>query len=300
MNGLSLFSGAGIGELALKYIFPDYQTVGYVEWDKYCQAIIRARIKDGILDDAPIFGDIRHFNAAYASLYAGKVDWLSAGFPCQPFSVAGRRAGEADERNMWPATRDAIRIMRPQYVFLENVSGLISHKYIHRIFGDLAEMWYDCEWDIVGAADVGAPHRRKRLWIVAYVGSTERQQSGDSRSGWNGLTNSGSDVPDSECSRQLQSQGVESNKRRRIGNGSEDVADTTSSRPSRSRRSQYASNPAANGKGEGNNPLNDCQWSVEPDVGRVVNGLASRMDRLKALGNGWVPQVVRSILNVKK
>lgn len=82
MNGLSLFSGGGIGELVFKHILPEYRTIGYVDNDAYCQAIIRARIRDGVLDDAAIFSDIRHFNAAYASLYAGKVDWLSAGFPC--------------------------------------------------------------------------------------------------------------------------------------------------------------------------------------------------------------------------
>ncbi|HEC61943.1 MAG TPA: hypothetical protein ENI27_06770 [bacterium] len=190
MNGLSLFSGAGIGELALKHILPDYRTVGYVDNDKYCQAVLRARIKDGVLDDAPIFGDIREFNTRYASLYTGKVDWLSAGFPCQPFSVAGRQLGEADERNMWPATRDAISIIRPGYVFLENVPGLLVHEYIRQIFGDLAKMRYDCEWDIVAAAFVGAPHLRKRVWILAYA-VNERLQKCSRRSGNEGTCRNG-------------------------------------------------------------------------------------------------------------
>lgn len=245
MNGLSLFTGGGIGELAFKHIFPDYQTVGYVEWDKYCQSVIRARIADGVLDDAPIFGDIRHFNAAYASLYAGKVDWLSGGFPCQPFSVAGRQLGEADERNMWPATRDAIRIIRPRYVFLENVSGLLVHQYIQRIFGDLAEMRYDCEWDIVGASDVGAPHRRKRLWIVPY---TDSINSGI----WNEKTQRGY-----ECCQEWSS--IDISK----------VVDIAGYR----------------------------MRSITGDC-RKDDGLSDPLDRLKALGNGWVPQVVRRVLEV--
>jgi DNA (cytosine-5)-methyltransferase 1 len=138
-----------------KEIIPGYRTVGYVEIKTYCRDIIRARIRDGILDDAPIFDDILTFNSQFAKMYAGKVDFISGGFPCTPFSVAGLRLGAADERNMWPATRDAISIIRPRYILLENVPGLFVHGYIRRIFGDLAEMRYDCEWDVVGASDVG-------------------------------------------------------------------------------------------------------------------------------------------------
>ena len=112
MNGLSLFSGCAIGELVFKTIIPNYRTVGYVEIDDYCQRIIKQRIKDGILDDAPIFGDIKAFiSEGYAEEYKGVVDFISGGFPCQPFSVAGRQLGEADERNLWPETRDTISII---------------------------------------------------------------------------------------------------------------------------------------------------------------------------------------------
>jgi DNA (cytosine-5)-methyltransferase 1 len=166
-----LFSGAAIGELAFRHIIPDYRTVGYVEWDKFCQKVIMQRIKDGHISDAPVFGDIREFNRTYAHLYTGIVDIISGGFPCQPFSVAGRRAGASDERNMWPAMLDSIGIIRPRYALLENVPGLLTTGYERRIFGDLAEIGYDCEWDIVGASDVGAPHRRKRFWCLAHAQS---------------------------------------------------------------------------------------------------------------------------------
>lgn len=166
MNGLSLFTGGAIGELVFKEIFPDYKTVGYVEWDVRCQELIQQRIKDGILDDAPIFGDIRQFNERYASLYTGKVDWLSGGFPCQPFSNAGRKAGEADERNMWPATRDAIRIIRPKQFLLENVPNLLTFPYIWRILSDLAEIGYEFEWDVVSARYAGQPIIRRRFWLL--------------------------------------------------------------------------------------------------------------------------------------
>ncbi len=112
MNELSLFTGAGGGLLGSRML--GWRTVGYVEWDDYCQRVLAARINDGLLDPAPIFGDVRTFVCdGYAASYQGMVDVVTAGFPCQPFSVAGKRAGEADERNMWPATLDFIRIVRP-------------------------------------------------------------------------------------------------------------------------------------------------------------------------------------------
>jgi len=168
MKGLSLFSGSGIGELAFKHIIPNYRTIGYVEIDKYCRSIIRARIRDGVLDDAPIFDDIRTFNERYARRYIGKVDLISGGFPCQPFSVAGKQKGEHDERNLWPDTLRSISIIRPKFALLENVPNILTHKYVMRIFGDLVEIGYDCEWDVVSAAFCGAPHLRKRVWIIAH------------------------------------------------------------------------------------------------------------------------------------
>ena len=168
MNELSLFTGGGGGVYAAKLL--GWRTVGYVEWDRYCQRIIAQRIKDGIFDEAPIFGDIRSFihrHTGWARSYRGRVDVITAGFPCQPFSVAGRRKGQDDSRNMWPATRRTIGIVRPRYAFLENVPGLIAHEYFGTILGDLATMGYDAEWCVLGADDAGAPHRRKRLWILA-------------------------------------------------------------------------------------------------------------------------------------
>ena len=168
MRELSLFSGAGGGLLASKLL--GWTTIGYVEWNEYCQQVIAQRINDGILDTAPIFTDVREFvQSGAARQYRGFVDVVSAGFPCQPFSQAGSRKGGGDSRNMWPATRDAIADVQPNYCYLENVPGLLAHEYGRRVFGDLAELGFNARWCVLGAADVGAPHRRKRLWIVAYT-----------------------------------------------------------------------------------------------------------------------------------
>lgn len=126
MNELSLFSGAGGGLLGTHLL--GWIPIGYVEYDDYCQRIIAARIADGILPDAPIFGDINAFiSEGYADAYSGLVDVVSAGFPCQPFSVAGQRKGDDDERNKWPQTLDVIRRIRPPIALLENVPGLLAH-----------------------------------------------------------------------------------------------------------------------------------------------------------------------------
>jgi DNA (cytosine-5)-methyltransferase 1 len=170
LRELSLFTGAGGGVLGSHLL--GWNTVAYVEWDDYCQKILRARIADGNLADAPIFGDVREFDG---TAWQGKVDVVSAGFPCQPFSVAGRQAGDQDERNMWPDTIRVVREVRPRYAFLENVPGLLSsgHGYFGTILGELAESGYDAVWDCIQAASVYAPHRRERLWILAYPNGTQ-------------------------------------------------------------------------------------------------------------------------------
>ena len=166
MNELSLFTGAGGGLLGTHLL--GWKAIGYVEWNEYCQQVIRARIDDGILPVAPIFTDVREFvQSGAAREYRGFADVVSGGFPCQPFSVAGKQQGAADPRNMWPATIDVIRAVRPKYAFLENVPAILSSGYFGTVIGDLAESGYDCRWCVLGGANVGEVIDGKRLWIVA-------------------------------------------------------------------------------------------------------------------------------------
>lgn len=297
MNGLSLFSGTAIGEVVFKTIFPGYRTIGYVEVDQYCRSVIRARIRDGILDDAPIFDDIREFNRRYASLYTGKVDWLSGGFPCQPFSISGRRLGEADERNLWPETRDAISIIRPRYAFLENVRGLLANRYFGQILGDLAESGYDCEWDVIGASDVRAPHRRKRIWVLAKasVGTgVDAEWHSLGQAGWNQSqyvshsSSNGVANPQEQSERAgLCASEPTRERRRRFGNGSgqgEAVPD-----PKRERLEGEPQGGAETGAiNRSRNGGDSGWWSVEPDVGRVVNGMAYFLDLFRTVRYGAV------------
>jgi len=168
MNYLSLFSGAMGGDLGYQHILK-WRCTGYVEIEDYCQRVIKQRQLDGLADKAPIFTDIKAFiDSGCCELYKGITDVITAGFPCQPFSVAGKQDGERDSKNRWPETIECIRRIRPRYAFLENVPGLIANGYIRRIFGDLADSGYDCKWKVVPATVVGSPHVRKRIWILAY------------------------------------------------------------------------------------------------------------------------------------
>ena len=165
---LSLFAGGGGGDIAMS-LFLGMRCLGYVEWNPNCAKLLQQRIEDGHFCRAPIFNcDIREWvKQGYANAYKGMVDVVTGGFPCQPFSAAGVRQAEGDERNMWPATRETIRLVQPRFAFLENVSNLITFPYIREIVHDLAKIVYDARWCVLSAKDVGGFHLRKRLWILA-------------------------------------------------------------------------------------------------------------------------------------
>jgi len=175
---LSLFSGAGGGVLASKLL--GHRIIGYVEYNDYCQRVLRQRIEDGYIDNAPIFTDVREFaQSGAAREYRGFADVVTAGFPCPSFSVAGARKGADDPRNMWPATIEVVRQVQPEVCFFENVPGLLSigagemddptdghvHGYFGDILRDISESGYSARWCVLGADDVNGKHRRKRLWI---------------------------------------------------------------------------------------------------------------------------------------
>ena len=170
LNELSLFTGYGGFSLGLRLAGIKTRTVMYVEWERYPQEIIKARIQDGLLDDAPIWADISTLDG---SQLRGVVDIITAGFPCQPHSVAGKKLGSEDERNLWPDTLRIISEVGPKFIMLENVPGLLSGDgqrpaYGGQVVGELSEIGYDAEWDIVSASDAGAPHKRERWWCLAH------------------------------------------------------------------------------------------------------------------------------------
>ena len=280
MNSLSLFSGAGGGLLAEKYLL-NWRSIGYVENNVYCQKVLAQRIEEGFLELAPLWGDIDEFiESGAVDQYKGLTDVVTGGFPCQPFSVAGRRKGKDDSRNCWPQTIEVIRRVRPRWFFGENVPGLLNSGYFPEILGSLAEAGYDARWIVLGADDVGAPHRRKRLWIVA----TYQDALGSGRM----VRETQEGRVQVREQRELSPRGGE-----RVSGDSSDVADSDSAGPQGFGRQPESvpSRPAVSPAGDSCQEDRPDWWELEPDVGRVAHGVASRVDRLKALGNGQVPLV---------
>ncbi|MCK4827595.1 DNA cytosine methyltransferase, partial [bacterium] len=271
MRELSLFSGAGGGLLGTHLL--GWQPIGYVEFDDYCQRIIKARIKDGILQEAPIFGDLRAFiSEGYAESYKGMVDVITAGFPCQPFSVAGKQAGADDPRNVWPSTIQCIRLVRPRFVFLENVSGLLTSGYFGRILGDLAESGYDCKWRILSAAEMGAPHKRDRLWIKAELVNSNCY-------GFCKYTKSKKKECIGGAKTASMSRGQDLSVNRGIKGGRSKLC-VESVYESSGGGQELANSPPiyAQGQSQGQGKREFGRggwWSIEPDVGRVANGVAA-------------------------
>jgi DNA (cytosine-5)-methyltransferase 1 len=164
MNCLSLFSGIGGLDLAAEWA--GFTTVAFCEKDNYCQKVLAKR-----WPGVPIFDDIRTLTAN--SLGDQRIKLLTGGFPCQPFSHAGRRQGESDDRYLWPEMFRVIREVRPTWVCGENVSGFISMA-LDTVQADLEAEGYEGQTIVLPACAVGAPHRRDRVFIIAHAGSDGR------------------------------------------------------------------------------------------------------------------------------
>lgn len=147
----SLFTGLGGLDLGLPG-----EPAWMCEYDKHARRVLGHRFPG-----VPVYPDVRELDDTVPP-----VDMLIGGYPCQPFSVAGKREAEADPRHLWPEFARLIRVLRPRYVFAENVSGHLALGF-DRVLCDLAEAGFDAEWVVVRASDIGAPHRRERLFILA-------------------------------------------------------------------------------------------------------------------------------------
>lgn len=166
MKLLDLFSGIGGFSLAARWA--NIETIQFVEKDKFCQKVLMKNFPN-----IPIHDDIKTFH------FMDKVDLLTAGFPCQPFSVAGKKKGIKDDRYLWPEVRRIIGESKPNWIMLENVSGIIP--YLDPILEDLERENYIWQAFLIPASSIGAPHKRERLWIVANSDSKRRNDRPDNR-----------------------------------------------------------------------------------------------------------------------
>ena len=180
LRELSLFSGYGGYSLGLQLAGIHTRTVCYVEKDPYAQQILQQRFGDEppTLDPAPIWDDIKTFDPRP---WRGHVDIVTAGFPCQPHSIAGKRDID-DNRNLWPETLECIRLVGCEYIALENVPGILMadgerQPYGIQILGELAALGFsDIRWGVYSASDAGAPHLRRRFWVLAHTDAYGRRR----------------------------------------------------------------------------------------------------------------------------
>ena len=245
MRVLDLFSGIGGFSLGLERA--GMTTVAFCEIDPFCRAVL-AKHWPGI----HIFEDVRSLSAQHITAAGLAVDVICGGFPCQDISVAGRGAGIDGERSgLWSEFSRLIGELRPRYVIVENVAALLV-RGLSRVLGDLATLGYNAEWHCIPAAAIGAPHRRDRIWIVAYpIGA--RLEGGAREPRYNA----------GECAAIERSGAVRDARR------------VTATRHRPVVRAAEQSD----------------WWFIEPDVGRVAHGVPARVDRLRALGNAVVPQI---------
>jgi DNA (cytosine-5)-methyltransferase 1 len=314
MYELALFAGAGGGLLATKWLL-GWRTVCYVENAAYPVEVLKARIRDGLLDDAPIWDDARTFDGRS---WRGCVDIVTAGFPCQPFSKAGKMLAGRDERNLWPDTIRIIREVRPEWCLLENVAALLSgsHGYFGQVLQDLAESGYDAFWRVLSAGEVGAPHKRDRIWIVAQLANahsngfdlaswrevdtdenrikTQPKPDGGSQTVAHAQQTGGGAEHTRQCGMERQNDGIQSEREQ--GAGWAPICGATMADPDcqgcpikgpvRSGQKHTVVEPSGHWRG---------WWQTEPRLGRVVDGVAHRVDRLRAISEGQVPAVVAGV-----
>jgi DNA (cytosine-5)-methyltransferase 1 len=351
-NVISFCSGyAGI-ERGLELAGVATRALAYVEIEAFAAANLVAKMESGFLASAPIWSDLKTFPA---QLFRDRVDILTAGYPCQPFSAAGKRAGKDDPRHLWPYIREHIETIRPVRCFFENVEGHISLG-LREVIEDLESLDFTTTFGIFSAAEVGAPHQRKRVYILAHAKRDFIRQQSRWRSGENGQSTSfsgidgeaqplgnskhyglssaevrggacstsnntaqrqdaaskferagqpksGGDLPESDIlansdserqpgwsetnGRQARSS-VEGSDEPNLANAiSEGSQGRLHRRQDKKRQSElrYAGCGSSARQQQGQEI-----WNFEPGLGRVVDGCADRVDRLRLLGNGVVPQ----------
>ena len=327
MNELALFAGAGGGILGGKLL--GWRTVCAVEWEPYPASVLCARQNDGLLPPFPIWDDVQTFDG---KPWAGIVDVVSGGFPCQDISAAGKGAGIDGERSgMWREMARIIHEVRPRYVFVEN-SPMLTSRGLGTVLGDLAAMGFDARWGVLGAADVGANHQRDRIWIVAKwrgqlshaqhdrIRRWEQQQESTQETSREVADPTGigleskrpeqqtarpfgkGEMANARCELWSTRNATELDTKTQIGSAStvhdqssgegQNVSNSSSIGQQRQGKHEQSFYSKAGSKRQTNyvESIGSSDfWKIEPNVGRVVDGVAAGMDRLKAIGNGQVP-----------
>ena len=257
--GLALCAGGGGLELGLALALGDrYRAVCYVEREAYPAAVLAARMDAGHLAPAPIWDDVTTFDG---ERWRGSVDCVTAGFPCQRWSIAAKRStGTSDERWIWPDIAAILRQVRPRIVYLENVPPFVVRGGLRLVLADLAELGFNVAWDLFRASAVGGSHRRERLFILALADADGQRLQGQQSK----PATLGGDLSSRPSSRATVARCI-------FPPGPQDLdvwVDVLAERP-------------------------EVAPAIESGVRRVVDamaaGLVDRRHRLRVLGNGVVP-----------
>jgi DNA (cytosine-5)-methyltransferase 1 len=322
VNHISLCAGIGGIDLGLSRCIRGLDTIAYVEGEAFAAGCLAKAMETGRLDKAPIFTDVRTFPFGR---FRGLVDVISGGFPCQPFSSAGQRKGTEDSRHLWPSIKQGLGECLPQVAFFENVDGILHaksegyHCVLHHVLSDLEKLGYRATAARFSAREVGAPHRRRRWFILGVMadstsikprksktghGGESVGSRGEEASGMRGAVANAHGTNESRIEKEQIEKGQQfrsefGSNGQRLANpersGLERYAGNVerSARPSRSRQK---SGPIAEGcfqypNGPGPQHEDEPPRVLESGMGRNSHGLPDRVDRLRALGNAVVPEV---------
>jgi DNA (cytosine-5)-methyltransferase 1 len=282
-NVISFCTGYGGIERGLSLAGINHRVVACVEIEAYVIANLVQKMESNQMAPAPVWTNVKTFPGKG---FREKVDILTGGYPCQPFSVAGHQLGTEDPRHLWPFILQQIQTIRPVQCFFENVEGHIN-RGLEQVISDLESAGYDATWGIFSAAEVGAPHQRKRVFILGnskHYGSPRSKKSKDN-------------LPASDNGSERSKTTVKSSRASK-SSGSENLSDCEPSDSSSKRLqgSSQAGNTCQEESESFDQQLARCreafkrQWLSEPRLDRVVDGCPHRIDRTRLLGNGVVPQ----------
>lgn len=284
---ISLFNGIGGFQLAAHWA--GWENIAHCEIDEWCNKVVAQHFPE-----SKCYTDIKQFNAKE---YANRIDVISGGFPCQPFSLAGKQRGKEDDRYLWPEMLRIIRDVKPKIVIGENVAGIVELA-LDTVLSDLEGEGYKTEAFIIPACAINAPHRRDRVWIIAYTDNwwngwgqqqpESQQEKIESNENANSLRCNGEEWESKSEVRGFGEFGTGNNERIY----SEPITTNTEST-----RQQMCEN------GQGEEQLRGGftrdlwqEWTTEPPICGMDNGIPNRVDRIKALGNAIVPQVAFEIM----
>ena len=288
LNTFHLFAGAGGGILA--DLLLGHNPIGACEIEPYPRDVLLARQRDGHLPNFPIWDDVCSLDG---TPWRGSVDVLCGGFPCQDITAAGKGAGISGERSkLWKEYARLIGEMQPLFVFAEN-SPLLRTRGLGVVLEDLASLGYNARWGIIGAGSVGAPHKRDRMWVLAYSNSSGGYENSSKGELWSG------GIEQSSCNTGITHSTEDGEKW--WGKDPAEVAYTTGELREQEglecREGKELSPHGICGESQNEDP-SAGKSTIKPIVGRVAHGVAHRVDRLKAIGNGQVPQCAAVAFNI--